>query len=117
MTEETRWPTEWLRGVLELCTLGILARGPAHGYAVAQQLEEAGLGSVKGGTLYPLLTRLEAAGLLTAAWEAGDGGPGRKVFQVTPAGRADLERRAALWDGFTALTCSLLPAPTGRSLP
>jgi PadR family transcriptional regulator PadR len=108
---EDRWPAEWLRGVLELCTLAVLLEGPAHGYAIAQQLESAGLGQIKGGTLYPLLTRLETAGLLTSAWEAGGAGPGRKVFAVTEQGRAERVRRAEHYHRFTDLTRVLVGAP------
>ncbi|MFC7481033.1 PadR family transcriptional regulator [Luedemannella flava] len=86
---ESRWPSEWLRGVLELCVLGVLADGPTYGYAIAQRLEEAGLGVVKGGTLYLLLARLEADGFVESSWQAGDGGPGRKYFSSpAPARRA-----------------------------
>jgi PadR family transcriptional regulator PadR len=105
-----RWPSEWLRGVLELCVLGVLADGPTYGYAIGQRLEEAGLGAVKGGTLYPLLARLEADALVESAWHAGDGGPGRKYFTVTRAGRARLRERARLWRDFGRATGALLPS-------
>jgi PadR family transcriptional regulator PadR len=104
------WPAEWMRGVLELCVLGVVAQGPTYGYAIAQSLAEAGLGTVKGGTLYPLLTRLETDGLVVATWRAGDGGPGRKFFELTPAGAAELDRRSPLWAGFTSLVASLPPS-------
>ena len=59
-TSSTPWPGDWLRGVLEIAVLRCLADGgPSYGYAIALALEEAGLGQVKGGTLYPLLGRLE----------------------------------------------------------
>ncbi len=64
VAEVEPWPAEWLRGALEVCVLGVLDRGPTYGYAIAAALEDAGLGVVKGGTLYPLLGRLEAAGLV-----------------------------------------------------
>ncbi len=117
---ESRWPAEWLRGVLEVCTLAVLADGgPAHGYAVAQRLEQAGLGQVKGGTLYPLLTRLAAADLVTSQWEAGDGGPGRKVFALTESGHREAAARGQTWLQFTDTTRSLLApaglAPTART--
>jgi PadR family transcriptional regulator, regulatory protein PadR len=108
---EARWPTEWLRGVLELCVLGVLTEGPAHGYALAVRLEDAGLGAVKGGTLYPLLTRLETEGLVTSSWQAGTGGPGRKVFVLTEAGSTEALRRTARWAQFTERTRRLLPVP------
>ncbi len=100
--EDGQWPGEWLRGVLTLCVLAIVAEQPqTYGYAVAQRLYEAGLGHVKGGTLYPALTRLEQEGLLTSSWQAGDGGPGRKFFAVTAAGRRELAGRTGAWTTFT----------------
>ncbi len=108
-------PAEWLRGVLEIATLAVLQQGPAHGYAVAQVLQEAGLGQIKGGTLYPLLTRLETAGLLTSSWRAGTGGPGRKVFQITGAGQAELANRGTLWRRFTELTLQVLEPADARA--
>ena len=79
---------------VSLCVLGVVAEGPTHGYAIAQRLQQAGLGAIRGGTLYPVLTRLETDGLLTSTWREGDGGPGRKVVSLTPTGRAELARRA-----------------------
>ncbi|MQA36505.1 PadR family transcriptional regulator [Modestobacter roseus] len=100
-----------MRGVLSLCVLRVVADGPTHGYAIAGRLAEAGLGAVKGGTLYPILTRLEAEGLATAAWEAGDGGPGRKVFTVTEAGVTALRQRAEQWHVFSERAAGLLSSP------
>jgi PadR family transcriptional regulator, regulatory protein PadR len=113
--DETRWPPEWMRGALELCALAAVAQEPAHGYAVATRLSEHGIGPVKGGTLYPLLARLETQGLVTARWEVGDGGPGRKVLSITARGRQQLQLRAALWREFTATTVQLIDtaAPAG----
>lgn len=102
------WPSDWLRGVLSLCVLRILAGGPTYGYAISVALQTAGLGLVKGGTLYPLLARLEANGFLSNEWHDGVGGPGRKYFSLTPAGQAELQRRSALWDEFTGRTGALL---------
>ncbi|MBX6748876.1 MAG: PadR family transcriptional regulator [Micromonosporaceae bacterium] len=106
---EVRWPGEWLRGVLELCVLGVLADGPTYGYAIAGRLAEAGLGTVKGGTLYPLLARLEGEGLVSSSWHAGEGGPGRKYFVLTAAGRRELRARARLWERFVAGTWRVVP--------
>lgn len=108
--DEVRWPAEWLRGVLEVCVLGVLSGGPTYGYAIAQALEAAGMGAVKGGTLYPLLARLEAEGLVEATWAAGSGGPGRKYFALTPDGLVALAARARAWDQFVDRTRQLLPS-------
>ncbi|WP_244301216.1 PadR family transcriptional regulator [Leucobacter insecticola] len=84
--EEEAWPSEWLRGVLGPAILSILSEGEAYGYLIAQRLEQGGLGRAKGGTLYPLLSRYESAGLLASSWREGEGGPGRKFFTITGEG-------------------------------
>jgi PadR family transcriptional regulator, regulatory protein PadR len=105
---ERTWPGEWLRGVLTLCILGVIAGGETYGYAIAQRLHEAGLGRVKGGTLYPLLNRLEEDGLVRSRWVEGDGGPGRKAFVITDAGRDHLHDRTAEWQTFTQRATELI---------
>jgi PadR family transcriptional regulator PadR len=112
MTATEPWPGEWLRGVLGLCVLRVLASGPTYGYAISTRLAESGLGQVKGGTLYPLLARLETAGLVTVEWRAGEGGPGRKYYQLTGAGHRELEQEAARWSRFADLTRSFVSEPT-----
>lgn len=101
---------EWLRGTLSTCILAALARGSAHGYAVAQQLQAAGIGPVKGGALYPVLNRLERDGAVTADWREGEGGPGRKVFTLTDRGLAQLTALRQGWQPFAATVADLLAA-------
>lgn len=103
MTQQ-EWPSDWMRGVLELAVLRVLADGPSYGYAIAGRLRDAGLGEPKGGTLYPLLTRLEASGDVVPEWRAGDGGPGRKYFAITPAGRERFAHLSEQWRGFSTVT-------------
>ncbi|MGY1690084.1 PadR family transcriptional regulator [Geodermatophilus sp. SYSU D01105] len=111
---EERWPGEWLRGVLSLCVLRVVADGPTYGYAIAARLQESGLGVVKGGTLYPILTRLEGEGLVTSAWAAGEHGPGRKFFTLTPQGADALRSRTEQWQVFTERATGLLLTPSHR---
>ncbi len=109
MVETDQLPTEWLRAVLPLAVLSTVAQGETYGYAIAQHLGNAGLGAVKGGTLYPILNRLEDEGLVISSWRAGVEGPGRKFFAVTSAGREHLDRRAVAWHDFTQRAAGLLP--------
>lgn len=95
-----------------MCVLKVLDAGPTYGYAIATALEGAGLGTVKGGTLYPLLTRFESAQLVTTEWKAGDGGPGRKYFSLTDAGRDELRQQTADWQAFTSQTLTHLNGDT-----
>ena len=95
--------TQWLRGVLDLAVLATLqSAGTSYGYALIQSLTEAGILDLKGGTIYPLLARLEQEGLVSSEWHAGDGGPGRKYFAITPEGRAALAQGSAGWTTFAS---------------
>jgi PadR family transcriptional regulator PadR len=94
--------SQWLRGVVDLCVLGALADDESYGYAIAQRLEAAGLGVVPGGTLYPVLLRLERLGHLTATWRAGASGPARKYYRLSPQGRQLLVVAGAEWGTFSA---------------
>ena len=96
------WPAEWKRAALGLCVLRTLSPGPTYGYAIASALESAGFGVIKGGTLYPLLTRFEAAGWIAAEWRPGAGGPGRKYFALTDAGQHELSDQSAQWKLFAS---------------
>lgn len=111
-------PSEWLRGVLELCVLRVMAEGPTYGYAIAADLAAAGFGDIKGGTLYPLLARLQKNALVSIEWRTGEGGPGRKYFTLTAAGRDQLNGGLAQWQVFsTRVTSHLSPASTGHAPP
>jgi PadR family transcriptional regulator PadR len=102
------WPSDWLRATLGFLVLRALSVGPSYGYAIISELEHHGFGAIKGGTLYPLLTRYETAGLVTTEWRAGDGGPGRKYFALTDRGRAELTRLSADWLRFTHISTHYL---------
>lgn len=108
MEARREWPSEWLRGVLSVCTLRILRDGPTYGYAIGARLADAGLGTIKGGTLYPLLGRLEDAGHVEVEWRPGEGGPGRKFYHLTASGRAEAQRQATDWAEFMTITRALL---------
>lgn len=117
MSTRDQWPGEWMRGVLSLCVLAVVAEERTYGYAIAARLADAGLGTVKGGTLYPILGRLEDDGHVSSSWGAGESGPGRKFFEVTPLGRVHLEERASLWGDFVDHARSLLPPGSSGPTP
>ena len=79
----------------ELLVLAVLERGPAHGYQIALSVEERTRGafSFQHGTLYPILHRLEGDGRVRGEW--GGGNRRRKTYEITDAGRAELEAGAA----------------------
>jgi PadR family transcriptional regulator PadR len=103
MNEHT-WPAEWIRATLSQSALAIVAaEETTYGYRILQRLEAAGFGKIKGGTLYPILARLEADGLVTSSWGEGVGGPGRKFISITDAGREELNRLTTQWQAFRVM--------------
>ncbi|RGE21863.1 PadR family transcriptional regulator [Leucobacter sp. wl10] len=110
--QSSEWPSDWMRAILGVLTLRALEPGPSYGYAIIADLESHGMGAVKGGTLYPLLTRYESAGLVAVEWRPGEAGPGRKYFSLTDLGRSELERVRAEWSRFTSTSTEYLSSTT-----
>lgn len=81
---------------------------PTYGYRIVQALDAAGFGKVKGGTLYPILARLEQAGYLTSSWGEGEGGPGRKFVEITGTGKVHLKEMTQAWTSFNSMIGGLL---------
>lgn len=108
------WPAQWLRGPLPLCVLGVIAQhAPLHGYAITRRLQQAGLGTIGGGTLYPLLGRFERDGLVTSDWVTGQSGPAKKVYALTDLGAGRLAADAERWRQFSQTT-DILISNTGE---
>lgn len=86
------------KGVLEFCILSILQkRGEAYTSDILIELKEAHLIVVEG-TLYPLLTRLKNAELLSYRWEESTSGPPRKYYQLSELGLVFLQELGGTWD-------------------
>ncbi|KGN42449.1 hypothetical protein N801_17455 [Knoellia aerolata DSM 18566] len=101
--------SQWLKGVLDLAVLAALARETsAYGYTLMASLAELGFEGIKGGTIYPLLGRLEDEGLVRSKWVTGSSGPPRKYFWLTAAGRAELDAGRAGWCAFSATMTTAL---------
>jgi transcriptional regulator len=100
---------EELKGHLDSLILAVLAAGPAHGYAILQELKDrsAGAFDLPEGTIYPALHRLERSGLLTSAWSNAEGRR-RRVYRLTRRGRARLEVRRVEWRAFSRAVDSVL---------
>jgi DNA-binding PadR family transcriptional regulator len=92
---------ETLKGHLDALILATLRDGPAHGYAVIEELKQRSGGAfdLAEGTVYPVLHRLEADGLLASAWSTAVGRR-RRVYRLTRRGRAALARRRTDWQSF-----------------
>lgn len=85
------------KGVLELCILSILADEEAYPSDIIGKLKEAELIVVEG-TLYPLLSRLKNAGLLSYNWRESNAGPPRKYFTITDEGKTFLQELNTNWN-------------------
>jgi len=86
------------KGLLELCILGIIhTHKEAYPSDILEQLKDAKL-VVLEGTLYPLLTRLKNAGMLTYRWEESMSGPPRKYYALTHDGLAFYEQLRKSWE-------------------
>ena len=85
------------RGVLEFCVLSILSHAEVYPSDIIERLKDARLIVVEG-TLYPLLTRLKNAGLVSYKWVESKSGPPRKYFSLTPIGEKFLEELHTTWD-------------------
>ena len=85
------------KGALEYCVLAIIARGEeTYASDIINEMKEAKLIIVEG-TLYPLLTRLKNAGLLTSKWIESREGPPRKYYSLTEEGKSFLEELNNAW--------------------
>jgi transcriptional regulator len=97
-------PGELMQGTLDMLILKTLARGPLHGYAIAEFIQRASedVLRVEEGALYPALHRLEVRGLLASEWGASDNNRRAKFYRVTAAGRRQLAHEASYWARMSA---------------
>ena len=102
-----------LKGHLDVLVLAVLESRPRHGYAVVEALRgrTSGLLDVAEGTLYPLLHRLEKQGALASRWQVA-AGRRRRVYRLTPRGRAALAEGRREWTDFSGAVQSILE-PSG----
>jgi len=85
------------KGILEMCILSIIAEHEIYPSDILKKLKESKL-IVKEGTLYPLLTRLKNAGLLSYIFKESEKGPPRKYFQITEDGEFFLTNLNESWN-------------------
>jgi PadR family transcriptional regulator len=87
------------QGTLDLLILKTLSLGPQHGWAVSERLQQISTGvvQVQQGSLYPSLHRLERRGWIKPEWRPSDNNRNAKFYELTRAGRKQLEADAAAW--------------------
>jgi transcriptional regulator len=110
---------EILKGHLDMIVLAALAAGPAHGYAVIEEIKRRSGGAfdLPEGTVYPALHRLQEAGLLSSRWTTAPSGRRRRVYTLTRSGQRALADQSAVWQRFTAAIGGLLDGARGAKRP
>ena len=88
------------RGALEFCVLALLRDDERYGFEIVRALSEADGLVTSEGTLYPLLGRLRKEGVVETTWRESPGGPPRRYYALTPAGRSVLHVFSREWARF-----------------
>src|SRR6266576_2649867 len=103
-------PDVW-QGTLALMILKTLeSMGSLHGYGIARRIEQTSgdLLSVNYGTLYPSLLKLEQEGYIKSEWGVSDNNRKAKFYQLTRAGRKQIEKEIYEWEQTTAILARFL---------
>ena len=91
---------ELVQGTLDMLILRTLARGPSHGWGVAQHIKAVSdeVLRVEEGSLYPALHKLEQEGWITAEWKQTENNRKAKFYSITRKGKARLGEQLEAWD-------------------
>lgn len=98
--------TQYKKGVLELCVLSLLKKRDCYGYEISEFLSDHI--DIADGTVYPILRKLKADGLLTTYLQEESGGPPRKYYALTALGRETYEADRAEYLQFARTVQNLL---------
>jgi PadR family transcriptional regulator PadR len=93
-----------LQGTLEMLVLKTLLLEPMHGWGIAQRVEQMSRGvfAVQQGSLYPALQRMKRRGWITAAWRTSDNNRRARYYDLTAAGRRQLDIERSAWQQASA---------------
>jgi PadR family transcriptional regulator, regulatory protein PadR len=108
-----KWEVQLRKGCLELAILAALWDDKRYGLEILRRLESDSDLVVSEGTVYPLLSRLKALGLVRSEWVESDAGHPRKYYALTPAGKRRAREMAAIWAQFSSSMSKLL-APLAK---
>jgi transcriptional regulator len=98
------------QGTLDLLILKSLSLEPQHGWAISERIHQVSRATLQipQGSLYPALHRLERRGWISAEWGASDNNRRAKYYELTRAGRKQLDAETAAWDKLTAAVALVL---------
>jgi len=98
------------QGTLDLLILKTVALEPQHGWAISERIQQisSNVLQVQQGSLYPALHRLERRGLIKARWGASEKNRRAKYYELTRAGRKQLESDQDAWHKLIAAVGQIL---------
>jgi len=98
------------QGTLDLLVLKTVALEPQHGWAISERIQQisSDVLKVQQGSLYPALHRLERRGWIKARWGASENNRHAKYYELTKAGRKQLEAQESAWRKLTAAVGQVL---------
>ena len=96
-----RWEAQLRKGAVEMAALASLWQGRLYGLEIIRFLERQSQLALAEGTIYPILNRLKAEGMLTSEWVEAEAGHPRKYYSLTDAGRQRLRQMAEAWTSFS----------------
>src|ERR1700753_1148319 len=98
------------QGTLDLLILRTVALGPQHGWAISERVQQVSSDVLKiqQGSLYPALHRLERRGWIKAKWGTSDNNRRAKYYELTRAGKKQLEQEEASWRRMIAAVAQVL---------
>jgi len=109
-----KWEVQLRKGCLELAILAALWSGRLYGLEILRRLEDDSNLIVSEGTIYPLLNRLKALGLVKSEWVESTGGHPRKYYALTKAGKQRAMEMAGSWARFSSSMRKLLGPLVGE---
>ena len=110
-----KWEVQLRKGCIELAVLASLWEGRLYGLEILRRLEYFSGLTVSEGTIYPLLSRLAAAGWVDPEWQESALGHPRRYYTLTARGRGRIREMSRLWSKFRGNTDQLL-VPLGKGL-
>ncbi|MFL6438696.1 MAG: PadR family transcriptional regulator [Terriglobales bacterium] len=98
------------QGTLDLLILKTVALGPMHGWAISERIQQISsrVLQVQQGSLYPALHRLERRGWIKAHWGSSDNNRRAKYYELTRAGRKQLDTEQDSWRKLTTAVAQIL---------
>jgi PadR family transcriptional regulator PadR len=96
-----KWEVQLRKGCIELAVLATLWDGRLYGLEMLRRLEYFSGLTISEGTLYPLLSRLNAADWVISEWQEAPQGHPRRYYTLTPRGRKRVQEMSRVWSGLT----------------